>query len=115
MSHLFDDAKSVKGISVFENDLIELISYDESFSPVWYDYDSTGLLILKGYRSFFCKLDHCGSPITSVAMERGMKKYEVIGLTYTGGAVTEGLELDKEFILDWILRIKKVKVQSFKS
>lgn len=96
-----DNKKTVKYTSVYENGLKQTVIYDNGFPSVRYEYDSTGKLIVRNTRKYFYKLDERGNAIATVQIERGMRIYNFIRITYADGIVTGSLEPDKDFIQQW--------------
>lgn len=77
------------------------VTYTGNFPSVNYAYDEKGFLIEKNNRRYYYKLDVRGNPVASVAIEKGMYKFEFMRLTYTDGAVTGSLTPDEAFIRQW--------------
>jgi hypothetical protein len=96
-----DDKKSLRYTSVFVNGFKQQVFFDKAFVPIIYQYDDKGFLIAKNNRKYFYKLDERGNPIAVVEIERGMRIYNFISLTYTDGLVTGGLHADEDFIKKW--------------
>jgi hypothetical protein len=92
------DDMTIKYTSVFENGLKKMVIHSNGYLPVKYEYDTAGRLIQKNNRKYFYKLDEKGNAIASVEIERGLRTYNFIRLTYTDGTVTGSLEPDEAFI-----------------
>ncbi len=101
VSEFFGDDGVIKYTSVFEHGLKRMVIHTKGFPPVKYEYDSAGRLLSVNNRKFYYKFDKRGNAIASVAIERGMRIYNFIRLTYADGTVTGSLEPDKEFIRMW--------------
>lgn len=96
-----DNKKTIQYTSVYENGFKKMVIYGKGFPPVQYEYDSDGRLIMKNSRKYFYKLDERGNAIATVQIERGMRIYNFIRITYTDGAVTGSLDPDTAFIQKW--------------
>lgn len=103
VSQFFGDEgkETVQYTSVFEGGLKRKVIYKGGFAPVSYTYDATGILTAINDRKFFYKRDERGNPVAIVAIERGMRMYDFIRLTYADGLVTGSLEPDKLFMQEW--------------
>lgn len=71
------------------------------FPSINYVYDEKGFLIEKNNKRFYYKLDQRGNPVASVAIAKGMYKFEFMRLTYADGTVTGSLTPDEAFIRQW--------------
>lgn len=96
-----DNKKTVKYTSVYKNGLKQSVIFKDGYPPVYYQYDTTGNLIARNARKLFYKQDERGNAIATVQLERGMRIYNFIRITYTDGTVTGSLEPDKVFIQEW--------------
>lgn len=101
VSEFFGDDGIIKYTSVFEDGLKRLVIHTKGYPPVMYEYDSTRRLQSINSWKFYYKIDGKGNPIASVQIERGMRIYNFIRLTYTDGTVTGSLEPDEAFIQEW--------------
>jgi hypothetical protein len=101
VTKIYGDDIEFKYTSVFENGLKRKVIHTKEYIPVTYEYDTAGRLIAKNSRKYFYKLDKKGNAIAAVEIERGMKTYNFMRLTYADGTVTGSLEPDEEFISKW--------------
>lgn len=101
LSEFFGDDTKIKYTSVFENGLKQKVIHQNGFPPVVYEYDSTGLLTAINSKKYFYKLDERGNPVAAVAIERGMRTYHFIRLTYADGLITGSLVPDEAFMQKW--------------
>lgn len=101
LSEFFGDDGVIKYTSVFEDGLKRMVIHSKGFLPLKYEYDSTGRLVSINNRKFYYKLDEKGNAIASVQIERGMRIYNFIRLTYADGTVSGSLEPDETFITEW--------------
>ncbi|WP_290790815.1 hypothetical protein [Flavihumibacter sp. UBA7668] len=100
-STFYGDDQIVKYTSVYEDGLKRMVIHSKGFLPVKYTYDADGRLLTLNNRKFYYKLDTKGNPIASVQIERGMRIYHFMRLTYSDGSITGTLEPDVEFINNW--------------
>jgi hypothetical protein len=100
-STFFGDDQTIKYTSVVEGGLKREVIHSKEFLPVKYTYDAAGRLLSINNRKFYYKLDAKGNPIASVQIERGMRIYHFMRLTYADGSVSGTLEPDEEFINKW--------------
>lgn len=96
-----DNKKTVKYSSIYKNGLKQTIIFSNGFAPTHYEYDLAGKLIVRNSRKYFYKLDERGNAIATVEIERGMRIYNFMRITYADGTVTGNLEPDKDFIQEW--------------
>lgn len=101
LSQFFGDDGVINYTSVFEDGLKRMVIHSKGFPPLKYEYDSTGRLLSINSRKFNYKLDKKGNAIASVQIERGMRIYNFIRLTYADGTVCGGIKPDETFIDEW--------------
>lgn len=96
-----DQQPTIRYTSHYKDGFKIKVEYTGGLPSVNYVYDENGFLIEKNNKHFYYKLDLRGNPVASVAIEKGMYKFEFMRLTYADGTVTGALTPDEAFIRQW--------------